>query len=313
MKMDEIKLLSLLLLLVSCSLLDEREDDVSRYTDMYKNFNLTTEEKNTIDYLKDILMSFKHFIPDAYKKDYKTYTSDEFYSLLNSFGKDGTKAVAESIMEIQKALEKAKGAIDKVQYEFEKSRLHEHLSRVWNEKFLKVVFNRPDQASVLTDVIEIAKGELGNVKKIAELSAEVFNKFNLTLDEKKAVYYLRDALTVSGISPSNVAEVVYHDDEVYSVLLSLPFSASNIKRALDSIVKTLRIVEATIVAVDKVQEDTKRNQLLADIELNDNVYKSELKRIFKDSTKAYNNLVGGAFANLSFDYKARLENLQAKI
>lgn len=120
MKMNKIKLLSLLLLLVSCSLLDKGEDDVGRYADMYKNFNLTTEEKNTIDYLKDILMSFKHFIPDVYKKDYKAYTSEEFYSLLNSFGKDGTKEVAESIMEIQKALEKTKGAIDKVQYEFEK-------------------------------------------------------------------------------------------------------------------------------------------------------------------------------------------------
>ncbi|ANF34347.1 hypothetical protein A7978_04365 (plasmid) [Borrelia turicatae] len=59
-------------------------------------------------------MNFKHFIPGIHKKYYKTYTSAEFYSLLSRFDKQGTKAVARSIVAVLKAHVAAKNAVSKI-------------------------------------------------------------------------------------------------------------------------------------------------------------------------------------------------------
>ncbi|UPA16952.1 hypothetical protein bcCo53_001120 (plasmid) [Borrelia coriaceae] len=51
--------------------------------------NLKSEDHRVINYLKDMLMNFEHFMLGMHQKFFKSYTSDEFNSLLAGFAKDG--------------------------------------------------------------------------------------------------------------------------------------------------------------------------------------------------------------------------------
>lgn len=261
---------------------------------------LTPEEQNAISFLKDMLVDFKHFefVPGG--PIYNRYTSDEFDNLLFSFGENGITTISGSIIKFLDEFEKAKVAIDKIKYDPEKSRLHKNVSQVFNKHFLNVAFNRPVKShSVLTDAIASAKNDLENVTKIAGFSNLVFKDIGLTPKEKRALYYLREALTSPNPS-SQKSE--YNDEQVYNTLSSAPFDDINIKKgALANILNMFVSMDTAIGAVDKVQDETRKGSLFKEIEEYDNVYRRELRSRFRDPKKLYAELVSPGFNGMTAD------------
>ncbi|AMR75848.1 BTA121 domain-containing protein surface lipoprotein [Borrelia hermsii] len=281
---------------------------------LLKDFDLTTEEKKAINYLKDTLMNFKHFIPGVYRKDYKTYTSDEFYSLLDSFGKDGIKKVAGSIVAVLNAQAEAEEAVSKIGDLIEREVFKQmELRQNWYKRVLKVAFDDPsltyndlaERNVKVKDVFE--KG----IKRSAELSAKIYDTFNLDLYEKRVIRYILALSIVHGEDDDTGVKVTpYTKYEIYELLASPPLGAANIKNAVENMKKTIKALHAAEAAIGKIKDETRKNNLKEQFNRQKDLYDQELKPVLKDPDKLYAKLTSDIFEHLSHTVAGEFDRIK---
>ncbi|AHH14710.1 BTA121 domain-containing protein surface lipoprotein [Borrelia hermsii] len=286
----------------------------SQSDELLKDFDLTTEEKKAINYLKDTLMNFKHFIPGVYRKDYKTYTSEEFYSLLDSFGKAGIKKVAGSIVAVLNAQAEAEEAVSKIGDLIEREVFKQlELRQNWYKKVLKVAFDDPsltynelvERNVKVKDVFE--KG----IKRSAELAAKIYDTFNLDLYEKRVVRYILALSIVYGEDDDTGVKVTpYTKYEIYGLLASPPFGAANIKNTFKNMKKTIKVLNAAEAAIGKIKDETIKNDLKEQFNRQKDLYDQELKPVLKDPDKLYAKLTSDIFDRLSHTVAGEFERIK---
>ncbi|WP_434757052.1 hypothetical protein bpuCAU1_001200 (plasmid) [Borrelia puertoricensis] len=304
MNVYKIKLLSLLLLLlISCGLF--QKDGRFGYFEYIgeKDFDLTAEEERAIDYFKDTLMNFEHFLPGVYKKYYKTYTSDEFYSLLSRFDKQGTKAVARSIIAVLNAQDAVKDAVSKIGDVLEREIFKElELKQNWYKKVLKVTCDDPSfsYAELIERSLSVAD-VFEKIKISAEVASKIYDTFGLDLYEKRVVRYLLALSFVPGeyYDESGISVNPYTEYELYELLVSPPFGAANLKNIVAKMKGTIKDLHAADASIAKVENDFEKNKLQEQFNSQKNLYDQELKPVLKDPDKLFNKLTSDVFDRLN--------------
>ncbi|UPA12592.1 BTA121 domain-containing protein surface lipoprotein [Borrelia venezuelensis] len=316
MKVYKIELLSLLfLLLIGCG--SFQNDDKFHYSFVEdigeKDFDLTAEEKRAIDYFKDTLINFNHFIPGVYKKYYKTYTSAEFYSLLSRFGKQGTKEVARSIVAVLKAQDAAENAVSKIGDLIEREVFEQlELRQGWYKKVLKVTCNDPSlsYAELIERNLNVAE-VFEKIKISAELASKIYDTFNLDLYEKRVVrYILALSFVFDEYDESGVNVNPYTKYKLYELLVSPPFGADNLKKVVANMKNTIENLHAAEALIGKVKDDVEKNNLKERFNRQKDLYDQELKPILKDPDKLFAKLTSDVFVRLNHSVADEFERIE---
>ncbi|APR65323.1 hypothetical protein baBA2_000917 (plasmid) [Borrelia anserina] len=325
MRIDKIKILLLLLLLGSCNLCqdkgeaDIKRDDIEEIKsdeNVYEDFGLQYEENIAIRYLKDTLMNFKYFIPGVYglyREFYKMYALDEFYSLIDSFGKSGLKTVAGSILEVLKSQAEAEDAVSNIKDAIERYFFEIELSENWYRKVLKVACDDPSKA--YNDLVERSvkvKDVFKEIQKSAEVASKIYDTFNLDIYDKRAIrYMLHLYLLVNNYDYSGLTIEPYTKYKLYDLLVAPPFGAANIKNCLKHMRGVMRQLYIADVFVDKVEiGDPARETLLRKrFDRQKALYDQFLKAALKNLDLLYDKLGSDEFINLNRTAEAEFKKI----
>ncbi|WP_434757050.1 hypothetical protein bpuCAU1_001198 (plasmid) [Borrelia puertoricensis] len=136
------------------------------------------------------------------------------------------------------------------------------------------------------------------------LITKIFDKFNLTAEEKRAVYYLRDIIIDSKfivfyyVCPEHKHSLrTYTSNDFHYLMSKIIFGTNKFKMFINNVIETLKAQDKALVAINMISDIFEKDRLSANYLKVDNDYKEELKLAFYDPDKVCDELISMNYAN----------------
>ncbi|UPA15423.1 BTA121 domain-containing protein surface lipoprotein [Borrelia turicatae] len=284
-----------------------------RFDELFSQFDLTDYQISVILYLKSVLTDSEFVVRDTDGVMVKTYDNHDFYKLLSTiFGALKTKTVAGNIAATFNAKVAAEVAVAKVRKGVEKNALSERFVKINNDyrEMLKLACDDPKQAytklidSHFTKLNMDANIKFKAIEYDSALIVKIFDKFNLTTEEKRAVYYLRDVIIDSkfivfyyvGHEPKYSLKT-YTSNDFHYLISKIVFGTNKFKMVTNNVMGTLKAQDEALAAINMINDISEKDRLNANYLKIDNDYKEALKLAFYDPDKVCAEIIAMNYAN----------------
>ncbi|AHH13064.1 hypothetical protein BHO_0029500 (plasmid) [Borrelia hermsii YBT] len=308
-----------------------------RFDELFVKLNLTDYQARAVLCLKNVLTDSRFVVRDADGVRVKSYDDDDFYKLLSiTFGAVRTQTVAENIAVIFNAKASAEAAVAKVQDVTKKDALSKRFVSANNyyEKVLKLACDDPNQAydnltndSNFAKLIVDAKVKFEAIDIDVALISKIDDKFNLTDEETRVIYYLRDVVVNSEfIMFCNVRECfkkprhkedhkhlsrfeIYTVNNFHYVMSRFVFNTDKFRMVIQNIMNILEARAEARAAINIINDRAEKDKLNDDYLKVDNDYTQALKAAFynpaEENVELCNKLIALSYADKFKQIKAK--------